>query len=86
MKGQEFDIVFIVGMDDETFPDYRAVRAGGVELTQEKNNLYVALTRAKRWLYVTYPAQRTMPWGDTKRRSISRFLKSFNCDEINNEQ
>ncbi|NOR70068.1 MAG: AAA family ATPase, partial [Methylomarinum sp.] len=24
MKGQEFDIVFIMGMDDETFPDYRA--------------------------------------------------------------
>jgi DNA helicase-2/ATP-dependent DNA helicase PcrA len=43
MKGQEFDIVFIIGMDDETFPDYRAVRSGGVELTQEKNNLYVAL-------------------------------------------
>ena len=86
MKGQEFDIVFIIGMDDETFPDYRAVRAGGVELTQEKNNLYVALTRAKRWLYVTYPAQRTMPWGDTKRRNISRFLKSFHCDEINYEE
>jgi DNA helicase-2/ATP-dependent DNA helicase PcrA len=37
MKGQEFDIVFIIGMDDETFPDYRAVRSGGVELTQEKD-------------------------------------------------
>ena len=86
MKGQEFDIVFIIGMDDETFPDYRAVRAGGVELTQEKNNLYVAFTRAKRWLYVTYPAQRTMPWGATKRRNVSRFLNSFNCDEINYEQ
>jgi superfamily I DNA/RNA helicase len=41
-------------MDDETFPDYRAVRSGGVELTQEKNNLYVAFTRSKRWLYVTW--------------------------------
>lgn len=86
MKGQEFDIVFIIGMDDETFPDYRAVRVGGVELTQEKNNLYVAFTRAKRWLYVTYPAQRTMPWGDTKRRNVSRFLKNFSCDVINYEQ
>ena len=86
MKGQEFDIVFIIGMDDETFPDYRAVRVGGVELTQEKNNLYVAFTRAKRWLYVTYPAQRTMPWRETKRRNVSRFLKNFSCDEINNEQ
>ena len=86
MKGQEFDIVFIIGMDDETFPDYRAVRARGIELTQEKNNLYVAFTRAKRWLYVTYPAQRTMPWGDTKRRKISRFLESFSYEEIYNVQ
>ena len=86
MKGKEFDIVFIIGMDDETFPDYRAVRTGGIELTQEKNNLYVAFTRAKRWLYVIYPAQRTMPWGDTKIRKISRFLNSFNCSVIKNEQ
>ncbi len=35
MKGQEFDIVFVIGMDDETFPDYRAVRSGGIEMTQE---------------------------------------------------
>jgi DNA helicase-2/ATP-dependent DNA helicase PcrA len=74
MKGQEFDIVFIIGMDDETFPDYRAVRRGGIELIQEKNNLYVAFTRSKRWLYVTWPENRTMPWGDSKRRKISRFL------------
>lgn len=78
MKGQEFDIVFIIGLDDDTFPDYRAVRKGGVELTQEKNNLYVAFTRAKRWLFVSYPEKRHMPWGDTKQRNISRFLKNFN--------
>jgi hypothetical protein len=29
-------------MDDGTFPDYRSVRSDGIELTQEKNNLYVA--------------------------------------------
>jgi len=78
MKGQEFDIVFVIGMDDETFPDYRAVRSGGVEMTQEKNNLYVAFTRAKRFLYVTWPQKRKMPWGDYKFRKISRFLKGFN--------
>jgi DNA helicase-2/ATP-dependent DNA helicase PcrA len=42
MKGQEFDIVFIIGMDDETFPDYRAVRSGGVELTQEKQFINIS--------------------------------------------
>ena len=77
MKGQEFDIVFIIGMDDETFPDYRAVRNGGIEMKQEKNNLYVAFTRAKRFLYVTYPKNRMMPWGDYKVRRLSRFLDVF---------
>lgn len=75
MKGQESEIVFLIGMDDGTFPDYRAVKKGGEELLQEKNNTYVAFTRAKRFLYVSYPKKRLMPWGDNKPRSISRFLK-----------
>ncbi len=81
MKGQEFDIIFIIGMDDETFPDYRAVRNGGMKITQEENNLYVAFTRAKRFLYVTWPEKRTMPWGGERDRKISRFLKvrTENC-------
>lgn len=78
MKGQENDIVFLMGMDDGTFPDYRAIRKGGIEMTQEKNNLYVAFTRAKRFLYVTWPKKRRMPWGDYAHREISRFLKCFN--------
>lgn len=77
MKGQEFDIVFLMGMDDETFPDYRAIKNGGIDLIQEKNNLYVAFTRAKRFLYVTWPKKRLMPWGDTKSRNISQFLTVF---------
>jgi len=79
MKGQEFDIVFIIGMDNETFPDYRAVRNGNnsIEMIQEKNNLYVAFTRAKRFLFVSWPQKRMMPWGDCKVRQISQFLKVF---------
>ena len=77
MKGQEFDIVFLMGMDDETFPDYRAIQKEGIDLKQEENNLYVAFTRSKRFLYVTWPKKRRMPWGDEKDRKISRFLKPF---------
>jgi DNA helicase-2/ATP-dependent DNA helicase PcrA len=77
MKGQEYDIVFLMGMDDDTFPDYRAVKTGGAEMVQEKNNAYVAVTRSKRFLYVTWPAKRLMPWGDYKTRKISRFLSEF---------
>ncbi|MEA5401661.1 ATP-dependent helicase [Arcicella sp. DC2W] len=75
MKGQESEIVFLIGMDDGTFPDFRAINKGGEELQQEKNNTYVAFTRAKRFLYVTYPKKRLMPWGDYKPRTISRYLK-----------
>ena len=76
-KGQEFDIVILMGMDDETFPDYRAVQRGGAAMTQEKNNLYVAFTRAKRFLYVTWPQKRLMPWGDNKNRQRSRLINCF---------
>ena len=77
MKGQGFDIVFLIGIDDETFPDYRAIQKGGIDLKQEKNNLYVAFTRSKRFLYVTWPQKRRMPWGDEKERKISRFLETL---------
>lgn len=77
MKGQEYDIIFLMGMDDETFPDYRAIKSRGIEMVQEKNNAYVAFTRSRRFLYVTWPAKRLMPWNDFKNRKISRFLKSF---------
>lgn len=82
MKGQEFDIVFLMGMDDETFPDYRAIRNEGIDLIQEENNLYVAFTRAKRFLYVTWPKKRLMPWGDYKNRKICRFITAFNEQNI----
>lgn len=77
MKGQESDIVFLIGMDDGTFPDFRAIAKSGMQLQQEKNNAYVAFTRAKRFLYAVYPETRIMPWGDVKRRLKSRYLKNL---------
>lgn len=72
MKGLEKDIVFLIGMCEGVFPDYRANTAK--ELDEERNNAFVAVTRAKRWLYVTYPKQRMMPWGDRKFQRKSRFV------------
>lgn len=75
VKGLEFDIVFLMGMTEGVLPDYRA--KGDKELAEEKNNAYVAVTRAKKCIYVTYPKSRIMPWGDKKSQYISRFIKDF---------
>lgn len=71
-KGLEFEVVFIIGMVEGTFPDYRVKT-----LEQEKeelNNMFVALTRAKRECYLTYPEMKKMPWGSNKRQVRSKYL------------
>jgi DNA helicase-2/ATP-dependent DNA helicase PcrA len=76
-KGLEFEVVFIIGLSEGTFPDYRAVNSGGDAMAQEKNNMYVAATRAKRLCYLSYPKIKRMPWGDDKKQSPSRFIKDY---------
>lgn len=76
-KGLQFDVVFIIGLSEGTFPDYRAIKADGSQLSQEMNNMYVAVTRAKRLCYMTYPAKKRMPWGDIKNQSPSRYIKDI---------
>lgn len=76
-KGLQFDVVFIIGLSEGTFPDYRAIKAGGSQLSQEMSNMYVAVTRAKRLCYMTYPARKRMPWGDIKNQSPSRYIKDI---------
>lgn len=75
VKGLGFDIVFLMGMVEGTFPDYRAKTEK--QLEEEKNTAYVAVTRAKRWLFVTYPKKKMMPWGDLKRPIPSRFISNI---------
>lgn len=72
-KGLEFDVVFVAGMAEGVFPDYRAV-GKAKEMAEEARNAFVAVTRSKRLLYLSYPRLRRMPWGDTKLQQPSRYL------------
>ena len=72
-KGLEFDIVFVPGMAEGTFPDYRALTKPK-EMLEEGRNAFVAVTRSKRLLCLSYPQQRLMPWGDVRGQSPSRYL------------
>ena len=74
-KGMEFDVVFVIGMCEGSFPDYRAKR--DAELEEERRNAFVAVTRSRRLLYLTYPAEKMMPWGDLRRQTSSRFLETI---------
>jgi DNA helicase II / ATP-dependent DNA helicase PcrA len=75
VKGLEYDIVFLMGMNEGVLPDYRAKKDEA--LAEERNNAYVAVTRAKKCIYVTYPKSRIMPWGGTKSQAISQFIRYF---------
>lgn len=72
-KGLEYDIVFLVGLNEGTFPDYRAKEEK--EYQEELNNMFVAITRAKRVCYLTYPNFKLMPWGELKYQYPSRFIE-----------
>lgn len=55
-KGMEFDMVFVVGNEDGTLPTHQAIQAGegSVVLEEEKRLCYVAMTRAKTELVMTW--------------------------------
>ena len=73
-KGMEFDVVFVMGMNQGTFPDYRAK---GKALEEERRNAFVAVTRSRRLLYLTYPGENLMPWGDRKAQAPSEYVKTI---------
>lgn len=77
VKGLEYPIVFVIGMTQGAFPDFRAVQKGGNELESEKNAFYVAVTRAERFLYLTYPMNRETQYG-TRSQNESDFIKLLN--------
>ena len=71
-KGMEFRCVFIIGAEEGLFPLGRANEDEG-ELEEERRLMYVAITRAKERLFVTYCDSRFM-YGRTSPCRPSRFL------------
>ena len=71
-KGLEFDTVFLVGMEETIFPGLRAI-GEEEEMEEERRLCYVAITRAKRKLYLVSARQR-MIFGRTNANRVSRFV------------
>ncbi len=82
-KGLEFPTVFVVGAEENIFPSQRSMESEA-EIEEERRLAYVAITRAKRELYLTYSNERTL-FGMTNRNRRSRFLQEL-PDELLNEE
>ena len=74
-KGLEFDTVFLVGAEDNIFPSYRSM-SDPAEMEEERRLAYVAITRAKRMLYVTHTSYRVL-YGQTMRNKLSTFIREI---------
>ena len=76
-KGLEFDIVFLVGMEEGIFPHNMSIQENGIE--EERRLCYVGITRARERLYLSN-AKRRMLYGKDNMNLPSRFI-----DEIGKE-
>jgi DNA helicase-2/ATP-dependent DNA helicase PcrA len=75
-KGLEFDVVFITGLEQGLFPHENSVNQGREGLEEERRLMYVAVTRARRRLYVSC-AQTRMLHGQTRYCVPSSFLEEI---------
>jgi DNA helicase-2/ATP-dependent DNA helicase PcrA len=73
-KGLEFDVVFLIMLCDGLFPSARSLETKAGE-EEERRLMYVAITRARNELYLSYPLIRAAPGhaGETMQHP-SRFL------------
>jgi DNA helicase-2/ATP-dependent DNA helicase PcrA len=78
VKGLEFPMVFMCGLEDGLFPHQRSVDDGrGLE--EERRLCYVGMTRARRHLFLTWAEQRRL-YGSDSYGSPSRFLREIPPD------
>jgi DNA helicase-2/ATP-dependent DNA helicase PcrA len=74
-KGLEFDYVFIVGMEEGLLPHSRSMDSPK-QLQEERRLLYVAITRTKKQLYMSYAKNRNI-FGETVVTLPSHFFKEM---------
>jgi DNA helicase-2/ATP-dependent DNA helicase PcrA len=74
-KGLEFPIVFLAGAEDGIFPSVQNM-CDPSEMSEERRLAYVAITRAKRELYILHTRNRLL-YGQTMYNPISRFVSEI---------
>lgn len=75
VKGLEFKVVFVIGLEEGIFPISRALNSQA-ELEEERRLMYVALTRAEEKLYLSYASKRYM-YRESQYQNPSRFCREI---------
>jgi DNA helicase-2/ATP-dependent DNA helicase PcrA len=83
-KGLEFDVVFIVGMEDGVFPHHRSMTEPD-QMEEERRLAYVGITRARRRLYISHAWSRSL-FGASSYNPPSRFLNEVPAELIEERQ
>lgn len=71
-KGVEFENVFVIGLAEDQFPTFFAIKKGETAIQEERRNCFVAITRSSKNLYLSY-AHSYFSW----EKEPSRFLKEM---------
>ena len=80
-KGLEFDNVFIIGLEERIFPHYNSLN-DEEQIEEERRLCYVAMTRAKKRLWLVNTETRTV-FGSKTRNNVSRFINEIDSKYIN---
>lgn len=75
VKGLEFKVVFVIGLEEGIFPISRALYSTN-ELEEERRLMYVALTRAEERLYLSHASKRYL-YRDSQYQTPSRFCREL---------
>ena len=83
-KGLEFDAVAVIGMEEGIIPDYRC--KSEMEIEEERRIAYVAITRAKKILLLSYAETRKTIGGSYTYNKPSRFLDEIRTNNMVGEE
>ncbi len=84
-KGLEFEYVFIVGLEDDLFPHGKKSMNRDYNEEEERRLFYVAITRSKKKLFLSYATIR-MVFGNTELRNPSEFLEDVPDELLHREE
>lgn len=81
-KGLEFPYVYLTGLEQDLFPHYiREDENPEFQLSEERRLMYVAMTRARRNLWISWSRQRMM-WGETRMQQASQFIDEIPSEHV----